>query len=263
MLAGSGLALTACGGTKPPTSDDTTPTVLPQQDVRDQLAGRVAAAKDRRYVARYRLVVPKRADRTITVAYAEDNSWVVSIPGGALGGLADIAMLGNAGGLFECVLGPAVAAIQAGLAPVNPGCVKVRSLNSGTDPRVQHIFTDWIDPLIDRETAISVARAKPLEHATGTCYSVESNSTQLAPPVDPGIYCYDADGTLTAARVGFGTLILTGTPGGAPSTITMPAAVRPGSPLPQQAPVLPKPTGTASASPQGSRAPGQMSPPPT
>ena len=55
-----------------------------------------------------------------------------------------------------------------------------------------------------------MAAAQLLPGARGACYSVESNSAALAPPVDPGIYCYAADGTLTAARVGFGTLTLAG-----------------------------------------------------
>ena len=57
-------------------------------------------------------------------------------------------------------------------------------------PRVEHLFTDWIDALVDRATALSVAVAPLLPGASGTCYSVESTSAALAPPVDPGIYCY-------------------------------------------------------------------------
>jgi hypothetical protein len=240
-LAGPGLA--GCATTAPPHGDPVPGTTsLPPQVARDQLAGRAAAAKDHRYVATYRLTTPRRADRTVTVAFARDGAWAVSIPGGALGGYADIAMLGSPAGRFECVLGPAAGAAAAGVPPVAPACIKLHGLTAATDPRIQHVFTDWIDPLTDRETAISVATATRLPGAGGVCYSIESNSTQLSPPVDPGIYCYDTDGTLTGARLGFGTLLLIGTPGPAPTTITMPAPVTAGPALPQQAPPAPSKT---------------------
>ena len=91
---------------------------------------------------------------------------------------------------------------------------------------MQHIFTDWIDPLVDRATALSVAAAPSRCPApAAACFSVESNSAALAPPVDPGIYCYRADGMLTAAQVGFGTLTLAGAVAAAPPSVTMPAPV--------------------------------------
>jgi hypothetical protein len=246
LVAGGLISETACGATHPPPDvADETPSALPAPGVRDQLAGLAAAAKDRRYVATYTLKTAKRADRTVTVAYATDDTWLVSIPGGALGGYADIAILGTATGLYECALGPAAG---AGTIVVEPRCSKV-TLSSSTDPRVQHLFTDWIDELTDRDIAISVDTAPVLAGAKGSCFSVESNSAQLAPPVDPGVYCYDSDGTLTGARLGFGTLILT-TSSGAPTTITMPAPITPGTALPQKAP--PRPSPTPSASPSGS-----------
>lgn len=204
-------------------------------------------------MATYKLTTSKRADRTVTVAFATDDSWVVSIPGGALGGYADIAILGNRAGLYECALGPAAGAVAAGGPPVVPHCSKV-SLSTSTDPRVQHLFTDWIDDLTDRDSAISVDTAPMLTGASGSCFSIESNSAQLTPPVDPGIYCYASDGTLTGARLSFGTLVLTGTPGAAPSTITMPAPITSDKALPQKAPPRPTPTPSASVSPKASGA---------
>jgi hypothetical protein len=242
------MCLAGCGASSPP-GPGPTPTALPRPDDRDRLAGLAAAAKDRRYVATYRLTTPERASRTVTVAVATDGSWVVGVPAGALNGLADIAVFSSAAGLFQCALGPAAgtSGSRPDLPPVSPGCVRVSRLSASADPGVQHVFTDWIDPLVDRETALSVTAAPGLDGVAGSCYSVESNSAALAPPVDPGIYCYETDGTLTGVRASFGTLTLTGTVAPAPPTITMPAPVVSGAPLPMTAPP-PPPTPTAGPS---------------
>jgi hypothetical protein len=237
-----GLALLAACTTAPaapvPSSDP-----APQQADRDQLAGLAAAAKDKRYVASYTFTVPDRPTRTVTVAVAADGSWVVAIPAGALSGLADVAVYSSAAGLFQCTLGPAsgTAGSRPDLEPLTPGCRQVPSLTAATDPRVHHLFTDWIDPLVDRATALSVASVPALDGAQGACFSVESNSAALAPPVDPGVYCYQADGVLTAAQVGFGTLVLAGAVAPAPGSVTMPAPVVGGDPLPMTAPPPPPP----------------------
>ena len=257
-LAAAGLAasaaLSACSSSPPPNPPDTTPNVSAPSD-RDQLASLAAAAKDRRYIATYIYSVPDQPDRTVTVAIATDDSWVVAVPGGALGGLADIAIFKSVEGLFQCALGPAPGALEArpDLPPVTPGCVKVTALTPATDPRVQHIFTDWIDPLVDRATALSVTAADPLPGARGACYSVESTSAALAPPVDPGIYCYDQDGILTAAQVRFGTLMLTGEVQPAPPSVAQPAGVVARDPLPIAPPPPPPPPQTTPATPAPSR----------
>jgi hypothetical protein len=232
-------ALTACGDDPPLVLP--TPTATTQQADRDQLAGLAAAAKDKRYVATYMLATAKRADRTVTVAVATDGSWVVAIPGGALGGLADVAMFTSAAGSFQCALGPAAGTADSrpDVLPLPPGCAPVGRLTAATDPQVQHTFTDWIDPLVDRQTALSVAAAPLLPGARGSCYSVESNSAALAPPVDPGIYCYERDGVLTAAKVSFGTLTLVGAVADAPPSVTMPGPVVDRPPLAMTAPPLP------------------------
>jgi hypothetical protein len=229
-----------------------TSSVTPGQDVRVQLAGPAAAAKDRRYVATYRLDTEGAPDRTVTVAVALDGTWVVAVPAGLLGGLVNAAIFRSAEGLFQCSLGPAApGSTPAWVDPelTAPGCVKVGRLRAGADPNVQHIFTDWIDPMIDRASAISVAPARPLSDARGTCYSIEANSAALASPVDPGIYCYDATGTLTAARSGFGTLTLVGAPLAGPPTVALPAPIVDRDPLGTAAPA-PPPTPTASATPR-------------
>jgi hypothetical protein len=252
------LAVAGCGGPPAPVPTDV-PSGRPAE--RDQLASLAAAAKDKRYVATYTLAVAKRPDRTVTVAYGSDGSWVVAIPAGALGGLADVAIYsaapdsasaGNStsagAGLFQCALGPATgtAGSRPDLGPITPGCVKVGSLGPTNDPKVEHVFTDWIDPLLDRATALSVASAPPLPGASGSCFSVESNSVALAPPVDPGVYCYRGDGILTAVQTSFGSLTLIGTVAAAPPSVTMPGPVVNRPPLPMTAPPAPPPSPSGS-----------------
>lgn len=249
--------VTGCGGATPEPSDDPTPTASPQQDARGQLAGRAAAAKDHRFVATYRLQTKGQTDRTVTVAVATDGSWVVAIPGGLLGGLVDAAIFHSAEGLFQCWTGLSSMAVTAtpgsvapGSLPNAPGCVKVTRLAVKADPRLQHVFTDWIDSLIDREAALSVVTTGALPGAAGACYSIESNSAGLAPPIDPGIYCYELNGTLTGARTKIGNLTLIGTPADAPPSITMPAPAVARAPLTTAAPPPPPPpTSSASTSP--------------
>jgi hypothetical protein len=222
---GLGPGLAGCGS--PPPAPAPTEGVDAGPSARDQLAGLAAAAKDKRYVATYTLAAPGRPNRTVTVAIGTDGSWVVAIPGGALSGLADIALFSSSAGVFQCLIGPAAGTVgtRPDLGPMTPGCVLLPAITAATDPRVQHVFTDWIDPLTDRATALSVARIPALPGVQGACYSVESNSTALAPPVDPGVYCYAGDGVLTAAQVGFGTLTLAAPAAAAPPSVAMPAPV--------------------------------------
>ncbi len=237
VASGPAFAVTGCGSDPP--DPLTSPSVDTRPADRDRLAGFAAAAKDMRYVATYTLSSPNRPNRTVTVAFATDGTWVVAIPGGVLSGLADVAIY-RSGATYQCLLGPAAGTdgTRPDLGPLTPSCAAVVALTAATDPLVQHIFTDWIDALVDRATALSVA-AGTLSGAGGSCYSVESTSAALAPPVDPGIYCYADDGTLTGARVGFGTLLLTGRVGAAPPSVALPAPVVARPPLPITAPPAP------------------------
>lgn len=239
VVLGLLLGLAGCGS---PAPIDPAPTIDTQPADRDRLAGLAAAAKDRRYVTTYTLSAPGRPDRTVTAAFGVDGTWVVAIPGGALGGLVDIAMYHSGAALHQCVLGPAAgtAGTRPELGTLTPACVAVPSLSPAEDPRVHHVFTDWIDAFVDRATALSVAAAT-LDGATGTCFSVESTSAAMAPPVDPGIYCYADDGILTGARAGFGTLLLAGPVEDAPPSVALPAPVVPDAPLPTAAPPPPPP----------------------
>ncbi|MEV4415017.1 hypothetical protein [Catellatospora sp. NPDC049609] len=238
-------ALSACGGATPqatPPSPAALTAPPGPTEPRAQLAARAAAAKDLRQVALYTFKSPKRPDRRITLTRALDGTWRIDVPGGAHSGAVDLALVFAGGALHQC-------ALAAGNHPYS-GCVKVAGgLPAKADVKVQHLFTDWQNLLTDRRLALAVAEVPPLPGARGKCYSVESSAASLNLPLDAGIYCYETDGTLTAARVGFGTLLLEGTPGVAPQTAQLPGPVVPGQPLPLNAPPSPKPSASTSASP--------------
>jgi hypothetical protein len=226
VLALGALLTSGCGSSSTPpaatASDQPSQTAAPL-DARTQLAGLVATAKDRRFSAGYTFRPPTGAARTVTVVLAADGSWRVEVPGGALSGQVNVALAGNRNGVFQCRTSGA-----------NPTCVKVPdgALPAGADPQVQHPFVDWLDPLTDRQSALSIAPAPLLAGTRGACFSVEANSAALAAPVDPGVYCYDVDGTLTGAKASFGTLVLATALSPAPPTVELSAPVTAGSLLP-------------------------------
>lgn len=205
---------------------------------RSDLARRVAAAKDRRYVASYTWTGGGGGTRTVTVAVALDGTWRVDVPGGALGGQANIALVGRPEAVYQC-------------APA--GCVRV-GRSAGTlppeyDPKVHHAFTDWPGVLTDRGAPLSVAAAKPVGGAAGACYSVEPTSAALAPPIEAGIFCYDDQGVATAVVSRFGTLVLAGAPGPAPPTAPLAGPVITGPALGPSTPPPPSPAAPASGAP--------------
>jgi hypothetical protein len=240
LFGTAALALSGCTAT-PPVLDDPSPSAGPTgpTDAWGQLAARLAVAQDQRYVASYTLNSKGRAARTVTVTIAQDGTWLVAVPGGALGGTADVAIAATPGGLFQCALGTA------------PSCVRVAApdatVPTADDPRVEYLFTSWLRLMADRQQAIAVNPAT-LPGAAGRCFSVEPNSAALTPPVDPGIYCYDDNGTLTAATLGMGSFTLAGAPGPAPATIALPGPVTAGPPMGMATPPPPSPTPSASGS---------------
>jgi hypothetical protein len=232
VLALAALATSACTGSSGPPASASEQKPLPSVapiDAHTQLAGLAATAKDRHFQAAYTFSQPGRSARTVSVVLAADGSWRVDVPGGALGGQASVAVAGTGKGLYQCRLGGS-----------GEGCSKVAAADgtfpASADPKVQHPFVDWLDALTDRQAALSVAPAPLLGGARGTCFSVEANSAALTPPVDPGIYCYDVDGTLTGLRVSFGTLTLATAASPAPPTITLPGPITTGAPLPTSPP---------------------------
>jgi hypothetical protein len=236
------LSAAGCATRLPPADPSPSPGPTGPTDAWGQLAARVATAQDKRYVATYTLTSRSRPARTVTVTVAADGTWLVTVPGGALGGTADVAVADTPAGLYQCLLGATPGA--------TPGCVRVAdptgTLPARNDPRVEDLFTSWLPILTDRDQAIAVNNAT-LKGAQGQCFSIEPNSAALAPPVDAGIYCYDAGGTLTAAALAIGTFMLTGAPTPAPPTVALPAPIVPGQPVP-----------TASPSPTASPAAGQQ-----
>jgi hypothetical protein len=237
--------LAACGGSParpdPVSSITALPVPTAPTEARAQLAALVALAKDRRMVAFYTLRTPGQPDRTVSVTLASDRSWRIDIPGGALAGTVDVAIAARPSGLYQCVL---PSARQPG-----GGCVRVAGPDAGLparlDPRVTHVFIEWREVLTDRRAPLSVARAQPPAGASGRCFSVEITSASLDAPMDPGIYCYRPDGTLTAAIAGFGTLLLAGEPAAAPPSARLPGPVIAGAPLGTAAPPTPSPPPTA------------------
>ncbi|MEU5946489.1 hypothetical protein ABZ793_13125 [Micromonospora sp. NPDC047465] len=235
--------LVACAADEPVTPPPATSTPVPvgMDAARDALAALAAAAQDRHLVAGYTLRSPDAPDRTIMVTSANDGTWRVDVPGGALGGTADISLAATADGLFQC-------ALPSAARPEPASCVRLGDPDDAVprrlDPRVQHPFTDWLDVLTDRRAPLAVSPAQPLPGASGTCYSVETTSASINAPLDVGIYCYGPDGTPTAVRTAFGTLTLAGPPGPAPATVQLAGPVVEGEPLGTAAP---EPTDSPSA----------------
>ncbi|MGW4497049.1 hypothetical protein ACWENR_00275 [Micromonospora sp. NPDC004336] len=200
---------------------------------RDELAALAAAAQDRHLVAGYTLRASDAPDRTVMVTRATDGTWRVDIPGGALGGTADVSFAATADGLYQC-------ALPSATRPEPPSCVRLGDPDDAVprrlDPRVQHPFTDWLDVLTDRRAPLAVSPAEPLPGAAGACYSVETTSASINAPLDVGIYCYDRDGTPTAVRTVAGTLVLAAPPAPAPATVQLAGPVVDREPLGTAAP---------------------------
>ncbi|MER7460291.1 hypothetical protein [Micromonospora sp. NPDC126480] len=227
--------LVACTADQPTTAPPTSapPAPADADAARDELAALAAAAQDRRLVASYVLRAGDGPDRAVLVTTAGDGSWRVDVPGGALGGSVDVSLAATADGLFQC-------ALPSAGHPAPPGCIRVGDaddvLPRRADPRVQHPFTDWLDVLTDRRSPLSVSPAQPPTGATGSCYSVETTSASINAPLDAGIYCFDADGTLTAVRTEDGTLTLAAPPAPGPASVQLAGPVVDGELLGTAAP---------------------------
>ncbi|TDB79486.1 hypothetical protein [Micromonospora sp. KC721] len=219
------------GGVTPNTPPDPAPAGV--DAAWDELAALAAAARDRHFTARYTHVGSDGSARDVTVVSAEDGSWRVDVSGGALGGTADVAIAANSDGLFQCGL-PSAGRPEAAT------CVRLGGPDAVVpdrlDPRVQHPFTDWLAVLTDRRSPLVISPASPPEGVAGRCFTVESTSASLNPPLDVGVYCFAADGTPTHVRAALGTLTLAGPAGPAPATVALPGAVVDAEPLGRDAP---------------------------
>jgi hypothetical protein len=230
------LGLAACGSDAPTPdpSASQAPAAAAAVGPRGDLARRVATAKDRRFTAAYSWT-GAGAQRTITVTLAADGTWRVDVPGGAQNGRTAVSMVGRAEGVYQCSAGG--------------GCVRVAraagTVPASVDPKVHHPFTDWAAALADPNAALSVATAPLLPGVAGACFSVEPTTVSIAPPIEPGIFCYGDDGMPTGFKTKFGTLTLAGAPGPAPPTADLAGPVSNGAPLNTSAP--PVPTTTSSS----------------
>jgi hypothetical protein len=235
------LFVAACGGSPPAPKPTAAPGPTAEPEARAQLAGLAAAAQDRALVAIYTLRDSGREDRAVSVTLAADGSWRVDIPGGALGGTADVSVARTGAGLFQCGLTPA------------PFCARIGGddarLSASIDPLVQRPFVDAKSVLADPGAPLAVSAASALPGAAGRCFSVETTAASVGAPLDVGIYCYGDDGTLTAARLAYGTLLLSGAPGAAPPSVSLPGPVTGESPLGMASPPPPSPSSTPSPSP--------------
>ncbi|MGH3736575.1 MAG: hypothetical protein ACRDT6_13310 [Micromonosporaceae bacterium] len=239
MIAAA-LALTGCGGSQPLGVAPSASTAAPPETPAEQLLGRVAAAKDARYVATYTLRRKGQPDRTVTVTLAADGGWRFDVPGGAHGGKRDVTLASDGKGVYQCVPKSCIRLSGAG-----------GRVPAAYDVRVQRPFTDWLDVLADTRAALSVAADTTFSVPAGDCYSVEPNAAALAPPMDPGIYCFDTEGVLTGARFSGRTLVISGAAGKPPATLKLPAPITGGHALSTSPPPPPSPKPSASPSKSG------------
>jgi hypothetical protein len=239
--------LAACGSDSAPPPDpgsSQAPAAAAAVGPRGELARRVAASKDRRFTAAYSWT-GAGSPRTVTVTLAADGTWRVDVPGGAQSGRTSVSMVGRAEGVYQCSAGG--------------GCVRVAraagTVPAAVDPKVHHPFTDWAAALADPDAALSVATAPLLPGVAGAmggpqgeasraglgvaCFSVEPTTVSIAPPLEPGIYCYGDDGMPTGFKSTFGTLTLAGAPAAAPPTADLSGPLSNGAPLNTSAPPVP------------------------
>ncbi|GAA4933618.1 hypothetical protein [Actinoplanes utahensis] len=226
------VGLAGCGDSDTPEATPASPSAAPsvaapEPAARDELAGLAALALERRYAARYSFDDGRGTPREVVAAVAQDGTWRVDIPGGALGGSAGVTIIRVPTGLYQCTLAtPAL--------PVSPTCVRVAEGGDKVprryDPGVQRLFRQWLAVFTDRRAALAVSAVPPLDGAQGACYAVDSVTASLDPPVDVGIYCYAPDGLLTAAQVDFGVLKLVGQFAG-PATLPLPGPEVAGQPM--------------------------------
>jgi len=257
------LGVAACGRTHPPQIGTTSAPPVTTMDAADKLAGLAAAAQDQKFVAAYTFRVHGKPDRTVVTSVAQDGTWSVNVPGGALSGGVDVSIVGVKDGIYQCVLGGSATTLAPApsVAPVSPSpsaapsspprparitapaCVRVAAANkpvpSRYDPRMEHPFTDWLAVLSSRNAPISVFAAQPVAGSSGTCFSVEPSAASLAPVVEAGIFCFLPSGVLTSMTLADASLTLVGTPAPGAPTNTLPGPVISGPAIPAKGSLAP------------------------
>jgi hypothetical protein len=246
-LLGAGATAACTADTPPVTTPVPTASDAPDPGdaARTALAARAALAQDHTFAALYKFTPGDGPARNVVATVTADGNWRVDIAGGVLGGTTDVAVVSLPNGVYQCGL-------TSPTNPITSTCVLAakpgKRLPKDADPKVERVFRQWLGVFTDRQAALSVNPAQRLPGATGDCWSVDSIQASLAAPVDVGIYCYAADGLLTAARVDFGTITLASTPVAAPAKINLPGPITGGPLLGLTAPPPPSPTPSSVAS---------------
>jgi hypothetical protein len=236
------LGLAACGHDDPgPAPTPVSSAAGDAPDARADLSGLATLAQDHAYAALYSMDDGDGAARNVVTTVAVDGTWRVDVSGGVLGGTADVSIVSTAAGIYQCTM-------SSPQQPITPTCVRVanpgQKVPADFDPQVERLFRPALTVFTDRGAPLSVAEVQPLSGAKGTCFSVDTIAAALSAPVDVGIYCYTADGLLTAARVDFGTLTLVSTAAG-PATVALPGPQIQGQPMGTASPSPPPPTDPA------------------
>jgi hypothetical protein len=249
LLVATSVALTGCGG-KARTPDPTeppTPAAHDEGSPADRLAGLVAAAADKRYVARYEYSPGgRKTTSTITVTLATDGSWRFDVPKGGLGGGTDVAVVGNAAGVYQCGLGDAQSCARV--------AGKGGSVPAKYDPKIERLWLSWLAIVGDRSEALSIDTAKNPTGVPGSCFSIEPTAASLSSPVPSGTYCLADDGVVTGARLSVGSVTLIGSATAAPKSAKLPGPVAAGGAVPTTSP-SPSPSPSTSASGSASASP--------
>ena len=223
------LAVAAgCGGTPEvaPTPSAALPTTRDDQpDSRSDLIARATLAQDKAYAALYTLADAEDGrQHNVVATIGADGTWRVDVSDAMQASTADVSIVSTAAGVFQCT-------VSSPTNPTTPSCVRVadpgKKVAKDYSPQVERLFRQWLPVFTDRQSALSVTEVQPLAGAQGTCFSIDSIAASIKAPVDIGIYCYAADGVLTAARVDFGQLKLVSQVAG-PATVPLPGPVAPG-----------------------------------
>jgi hypothetical protein len=208
VLVAASAALAGCGGTPPAAA--TAPTVPPDDmPPAARLAASAALAQDLTYSATYRFAAADGGTQTLAVTRIRDGFSLA-----LTAGERTTATVTSGGTTYRCRITPAVSGCAPG----------ARAADPESDPvsRLAPVFTDRLEVLSDRSAALSITDAATPQGARGTCFSVQGIAAAMASPADPGLYCFDGRGLITAAQLPVGTLTVEAS-GPAPGSVVLPA----------------------------------------
>lgn len=240
------VMLMGCSATASAPHEEPEPSVMPRPtgsepvigSIKDrgQLASAAAAAKDKHFTAEYTLTRDGQSDVTVRVMRATDGTWRIDIPKGLHGGKTDVTMAWNRTGYYQCVDQDEVVCVNV--------ADKDGKVPSSYDPRVQHVFTDWLDVLLERNAPLAVTKIKRIKGASkdSDCFSLRRNSVRVSAEIPDSVYCIEPNGTITAVDTTFGKLRLDGELLDASPRITLPGKTTNEKPLGTSPPPKPSPS---------------------